>query len=569
MIDELKNCQDIYDLADLLEIPAKILTYLLYVLPDAKKYTEFCISKKNGSKRIIHAPEDRLKRLQRSLSEVLYQCSTDITKTHKPTRSYGFEKGLGIYDNASCHTGRHWVFNIDIKDFFSTINFGRVISFFKKSNDFGLNPKIATYIAQIACFQNSLPQGAPSSPVISNLICGSLDFRLSKIASKFRCNYSRYADDITFSTNLKNFPTELAQQDADTGQWLLSELMKDVLARAGFEENPLKTRMSYRSNRQVVTGLVCNQFPSPPREFYKYARAAVYSMVSGKKPHISNFCEPDRDNCSNTDHPTKSNDEIFLIIEGRIGYCFDIHDRNDKRIDKKKFFDPTSLRKTYADLLRLKYFVNSTNAIVLTEGPSDLLYIKAAIKQANAPIEHVLDIAADGSPQSLVDFYKFRNRPSSILGISGGSGNLGLFLERHHDFLNRLSPALTPRPVIILLDNDKGLKGISEKVSTLFKTDIAIDKNKTFYDLKRNLFIVKTPHLQAKQMSCVEEFLDPEALGVTIDGKTFNGTDDFDSAKYFGKVILSHHVYENRQLYDFSGIYRILARVSSAVDAAL
>ena len=210
MLFELRTCQDIYDLSDLLNIPAKLLTYVLYVIPDNQKYSEHCLSKKGGGTRIIHAPMPRLKELQARLAAVLYDCQSELDTAHGSRRSFGFERGVGILENADCHKGKRWVFNIDIKDFFPNINFGRVISFFKKNENFLLNPKVAAYIAQIACYDERLPQGSPSSPVISNLICGSLDYRLSRLAAKHRCNYSRYADDITFSTNLREFPSGIA-----------------------------------------------------------------------------------------------------------------------------------------------------------------------------------------------------------------------------------------------------------------------------------------------------------------------------------------------------------------------
>ena len=102
---------------------------------------------------------------------------------------------------------RRWVFNLDLEDFFPSINFGRVRGFLLKNRDFRAESEHrATVISQIACHENSLPQGSPCSPVISNLVAHLLDMRLVRLASSVGCTYSRYADDLTFSTNKKIFP---------------------------------------------------------------------------------------------------------------------------------------------------------------------------------------------------------------------------------------------------------------------------------------------------------------------------------------------------------------------------
>ena len=112
--------------------------------------------------------------------------------------------------NAYIHKRRRYVLNLDLEDFFPSFNFGRVRGFFIKDKHFALHERVETIIAQIACHDNELPQGSPCSPVISNLIAHLLDVRLARLAKAHKCTYSRYADDITFSTNRKEFPSDLA-----------------------------------------------------------------------------------------------------------------------------------------------------------------------------------------------------------------------------------------------------------------------------------------------------------------------------------------------------------------------
>ena len=103
---------------------------------------------------------------------------------------------------------------MDLADFFPSLNFGRVRGFFLKDRDFELHEKVATVIAQIACFENQLPQGSPCSPAIADMVAHVLDVHLVRLAKKYRVTYSRYADDLTFSTNQRLFPGALAKAGA-------------------------------------------------------------------------------------------------------------------------------------------------------------------------------------------------------------------------------------------------------------------------------------------------------------------------------------------------------------------
>src|SRR5829696_3333279 len=161
MIDALRACSDRKDLAILLGIKPAELSYLLYIMPDTVKYSPFCISKKSGGTRQIFSPTPRLKFVQRQLLELLYECENDYASgTPTANLSFGFRRESGIYDNAYRHRCRSFVLNLDIKNFFDQFNFGRVRGFFLKDKRFGLHPNVATTIAQIACFDDKLPQGS-------------------------------------------------------------------------------------------------------------------------------------------------------------------------------------------------------------------------------------------------------------------------------------------------------------------------------------------------------------------------------------------------------------------------
>ncbi len=282
----LKAATSIHDVAALLGFRANAVSYILYKLPDARKYTTFQIPKRNGGHRTISAPLDALKLLQRRLSDLLQDCVDEINAEKKRGNrvAHGFVRARSTITNARQHRGRRWVFNLDLVDFFPSINFGRVRGFFLKNRDFELHEAVATIISQIACFHNALPQGSPCSPVISNLIAHLLDIRLVRLASDTGCTYSRYADDLTFSTNKRDFPNAIAVQEGATGgaahSWTPGAALQEVIESSGFRVNAQKTCMMYRTSRLAVTGLVVNKKINVRREYRHNVRAMVRKLVT-------------------------------------------------------------------------------------------------------------------------------------------------------------------------------------------------------------------------------------------------------------------------------------------------
>ena len=262
---------------------ARYINHLLYNITTDNLYEPpIVIPKKNGGERVIHAPQKELKFLQKKLSNVLWECHLESLESKSkdknfktPVLSHAFEKGKSIITNSQMHRNKKYILNIDLKNFFDSFNFGRVRGFFIKDRDFAVSPEIATVIAQIACYQGKLPQGAPSSPIITNLITRILDYRIVKIAKKYRFTYSRYADDMTFSTNRELNSNKLrASKELDN---FLTEL-EEVIISSGFEINPKKTRLSNNMQRQEVTGLVVNKKINVKREYIKNTRAMAFQL---------------------------------------------------------------------------------------------------------------------------------------------------------------------------------------------------------------------------------------------------------------------------------------------------
>jgi RNA-directed DNA polymerase len=255
--------------AQLLEMTTGQLNFHLYVLPSEKKYKSFSIPKRSGGTREISAPVSAIKVIQRNLKQVLEAVYTPKPATH------GFVTGRSIVSNARLHKRRRYVLNIDLENYFPAIHFGRVRGMFMK-NPYNLNDEVSTILAQICCHNKVLPQGAPTSPIVSNMICARLDAKLQQLAKEHQCTYSRYADDITFSTNRSKFPLALAHL-SEIGQGEIGNELCSVIEENGFQINPKKTRLQSKQQRQEVTGLTVNRYPNVQRRYVKQVRGIMHA----------------------------------------------------------------------------------------------------------------------------------------------------------------------------------------------------------------------------------------------------------------------------------------------------
>jgi hypothetical protein len=140
------------------------------------------------------------------------------------------------------------------------------------------SPAAATVLAQICCHKDALPQGAPTSPVVSNMICARMDRELLKLAKEHHCCYTRYADDLAFSKKGGAFPLELARRDEDDGRTILGQSLRAIIESNGFRPRPEKTWLFNRQARQVVTGLVVNAKRNVRREWVRQLRAGALDL---------------------------------------------------------------------------------------------------------------------------------------------------------------------------------------------------------------------------------------------------------------------------------------------------
>jgi RNA-directed DNA polymerase len=270
MAETFQSCQSLRDVAALLRISEDQLRYLLYI-GKAKLYKVFTIPKKDGTRRRITAPEDGLLRAQRAVNALLQ------VSANPPDSCQGFTTGRSIVTNAFIHKNARYVFNVDLEDFFPSIHFGRILGLFR-SKPFNCPPKCAIILARLCCYQGSIPQGAPTSPLLSNMICFGMDRELTALARDRGCRYSRYADDITFSSNLMQFPPDIAEFDVATKTWVPGGVLLKIISRHSFKIHNAKTRMMPQWRRQVVTGLRVNKKLNVPSRMLSNIRAIIHNV---------------------------------------------------------------------------------------------------------------------------------------------------------------------------------------------------------------------------------------------------------------------------------------------------
>lgn len=298
------------EIAELLEVEYQDLIYWIYRTPENKRYLSFTISKKSGSPRNIDSPANNIKILQQKLNQVLLT-------VYKPKPSvHGFVVDRSVRTNATQHVGRRYVLNIDLKDFFPSINFGRVRGMFM-GKPYNLPTKVSTFLAHICCYKGVLPQGAPTSPIISNMICAQMDSQLQRLAAVNKCRYTRYADDMSFSTSRQTFPSAIAVVN-DLDQVEAGPELRQIIKSNGFLLHPEKIWLRRQDRHQEVTGITVNEIPNLPRRFTNNIRAMLHAWEKyGLKAAQTHF-EKNYDKKHRA--PWKGHPSFQKVLKGKIEY---------------------------------------------------------------------------------------------------------------------------------------------------------------------------------------------------------------------------------------------------------
>lgn len=586
--DSMKTFNEIKtkeELAQFLNISLADLHKVLYIDTPDSYYITFSIPKKSGNLRIINAPTGLLKSIQHKLYlEILrYQESLREQNNLRNIISHGFEPGKSIMTNAWVHKNKRYVFNIDLQDFFDQFHFGRVKGYFEKNKYFLLPTEVSTVIAQLTCYRSVLPQGAPTSPIITNLICQVLDQRILKLARKHKLDYTRYADDLTFSTNDKHF--------LESNENFYNSL-SIIIKNAGFSINPDKTSLQYKDSRQIVTGLVVNEKVNINRHYYKETRAMANTLY-----HTGSFLIDGQPGTINQ-------------LNGRFAFINQIDKFNNISTSKFKDTIPdfkvfNNHERDYQRFLFYRYFMKNEKPLIITEGKTDVRYLKAALKNMYLDYPELISKLNDGSFSfnisflnktrqlqyffylskdegaddfvKLCNFYRFPKKNSSNLCHRSKNTYPTFFYE----FLQAgIKPSL---PVIFLTDNElsnseKPIKKLCNALE-LSKKQILNLKKDCYLELQSeldtpqadklmpntNIILLTLPLPNPEIVECtIEDLFLPDNIPKTILGKSLNLKDT--TAGEAGKNDFSNYVLKNYTQINFINFKPLLDTMRNIIN---
>jgi RNA-directed DNA polymerase len=293
-------------------VQLKALTYYANPENSRNRYKNFIIKKKSGEDRIIHAPIKGLKTILRALNFIL-QCVYEPRETVT-----GFVSGKSIVDNAKSHIGQNYVLNLDLRNFFHSFDRNRVKMGFilEPFNLNGDKEPLAFLLASLCThplnidseFKTVLPQGSPTSPTLTNILCQKLDRRLKGLAKRFGAVYTRYADDITFSSqhniySIEEFNAELKR--------IIEEDQRLII-------NPKKTRLQKAAFRQEATGLVINEKVNVHRRYVKQIRMWLYYLENYDYKKAENIFK--KDYYSDKGHVKGLNVKLENVLAGKLDF---------------------------------------------------------------------------------------------------------------------------------------------------------------------------------------------------------------------------------------------------------
>ena len=281
-------------------------------------YHEAFIPKKSGGKRKLFVPDPLLKTIQRNIvKHVLAEL---------PISSYAtaYRKGSSLADNARPHVGKAQVLKLDMKDFFQNITFPLVYQYAFPATHYP--PAVRKMLAALCCYKDCLPQGAPSSPAVSNLVMRPFDEYMGKWCGERQIQYTRYCDDMTFSGIFDK--QEVKQK------------VKSFLYVLGFELNEKKTSVQKQCHRQTVTGVVVNEKLQVSRAYRKQLRSEIYYCQKyGVESHLQKLKEKmeGKGNLPIWLSGEKPDAEKYMQqLAGKINYVLQINPEDEYFRGKKK-----------------------------------------------------------------------------------------------------------------------------------------------------------------------------------------------------------------------------------------
>lgn len=477
------------ELAETLKTKPSKISFYAHYLPDKKKYKTHTISKRGGGARLIDAPNKNLKIIQRSIANFLneqYKARACV---------FAYVQNRGIVGHGEVHTNQRWLLRLDIKDFFHSITTARLTGLLVAA-PFFIAPNVARTISLLCTKDGRLPQGSPASPTISNIICRGLDYKLKTIASKNKCYYTRYADDIFLSNNGAIFPPFLAQKN-DKGIVTIGVELSEIITSAGFSINEEKTFLRSRGERQIVTGLVVNKKVNVPKEFIRNIKSALHSWRKFGFEAAQKYW---RDKVDKRNRWLGEEADYKLSVRGQINHVGFVKGYSDpvylslarklSELDSTFIFDESALTNSIAEEIH-----------VFCEGETDVLHLKHAF-------------------QKLKDEYPTLNLTFKLPNIGKGDGSSVL-----KNFCNSVRTIPQKHLTICLFDRDEPTI-IREMAGSALP----------YRDFGSNIFslVIPSPDFRDQESICIEHlYKNDDLLKKDSQGRRLYLNEEFDSNSRF------------------------------------
>ncbi|MCI5167728.1 MAG: hypothetical protein D3903_16970 [Candidatus Electrothrix sp. GM3_4] len=337
-----------------------------------------------------------------------------------------------------------------------------------------------------------------------------LDVRMVRLAKKTKCTYSRYVDDLTFSTNNKKFPKEIAY--CSDGEWIPGDKLTGEVDSVGFKINKKKTSMQYKLLRQMVTGLVVNRKVNIKKEYYKSARAACYNLFNNGEFYFDNNIF----RCNGEDCFQRR----LRKLEGILSYIYYIKKQSflkNKKNEEK--YQPKSITKLYRQFLCYKYFYCTDKPLIICEGKTDITYLKCALKQLSKKYGNLIERNGEEYNFKIV-FFPFSKNNKDVFNTPEGTTGQRRIMEAYEDNFKIFKDKAEKYPVIILIDNDRGSGPV---IGKLPKKKGKSNMPKSFYHFKGNMYVVEIPKEPGQKDTPIEDLFDKETLGTKVAGRSFKG----------------------------------------------
>ena len=321
-----KELGSIQELATFWRVAPSRLSYYAFHIDKKRAYTTFGVPRRHGRDRLIDAPVPTLKYIQRIIHE-------SLTRLYGPHPAvHGFRSERSIVTNAQNHSGRRYLLNVDLEDFFPSITrqriYGRLVA-----APYSLHNNVANLIAALSTNAFSqLPQGSPSSPVIANIMAAQLDAELAQLCGSLGCWYTRYADDITISTLRGELPPAIARYPTarGTGQVIIGDGLATTIEAQGFRINNRKSRLQSYWTRQMCTGLVVNTDQiSPPRSYIRRLRSLVDHWWKNGWEEAAQVLHSKENR-----RLFKNREDLMNHVVGRVGYLRMVRGQNDPIVQR-------------------------------------------------------------------------------------------------------------------------------------------------------------------------------------------------------------------------------------------